>query len=269
MQDIIEFSERQNINSSIIFLDYQKAFDRVEWLWADKCLERFNFGSKFRKWIQMIFKNAQTCLLTNGFQSRYFKISRSMRQGCPVSPLIYIIQAEPLACAIRGNNKIIGFPLPYKDPDSNKNAEVKLISFVDDTQVFNSTDESICECFKTIKTHEKASGSIIHKDKTVGMYIGPWKDKKPEFKEIKWTKTHIKTLGIMHGYDIDENTLWMDKINKIKNCIQVWKKRDLTLKGRVLIIKSLLISQIGFEIEMRNIPNNVIKTIENLIWNFL
>lgn len=67
--------------------------------------------------------------------------------------------------------------------------------------------------------------------------------KKTEFKEIKWTKTHIKTLGIMHGYDIDENTLWMDKINKIKNCIQVWKKRDLTLKGRVLIIKSLLISQ--------------------------
>ena len=43
---IIEYSEENEINSSIIFLDYQKAFDRVEWGWALKCLEKFKFGPK-------------------------------------------------------------------------------------------------------------------------------------------------------------------------------------------------------------------------------
>ena len=78
----------------------------------------------------------------------------------------------------------------------------------------------------------------------------------------------MKTLGILHGYAIDENAVWMDKLNKIKSCIQIWKKRDLTLKGRVLVIKSLSISQIGFEIDMRSVPKNILKTTENLIWNF-
>ena len=61
---------------------------------------------------------------------------------------------------------------------------------------------------------------------------------------IALTKSHIKTLGILHDYNIDENAIWMDKINKIKTCNQIWKKRDLTIKGRVLVIKSLLLSQL-------------------------
>ena len=43
-QDLIEYSEQNIINSSIIFLDYQKAFDRFEWCWELKCLNSFNFG---------------------------------------------------------------------------------------------------------------------------------------------------------------------------------------------------------------------------------
>ena len=79
----------------------------------------------------MIYANAKTCLLTNGYRSSYFRISRSMRQGCPVSPFIYILQAEPLACAIHNNNNIIGFPLP--NPDNDETSVVKLSAYVDDS----------------------------------------------------------------------------------------------------------------------------------------
>ena len=238
LQDIIEYSEQNNINSSIIFLDYQKAFDRVEWGWALKCLNKFNFGLKFIGWIKMIYENAKTCLLTNGYRSSYFRISRSMRQACPVSPLIYILQAEPLACAIRNNNNIIGFPLP--NPDNGENSVVKLSAYVDDSQFFNSTENSIKESFKIFDKFEKASGAKIHKTKTTAIYIGPWKTKEPEFKEISWTDTYVKTLGINHGYHIPEQEVWMEKIKKMKNCIQIWKSRDLTLKGKILIIKIFL-----------------------------
>ena len=75
----------------------------------------------------MVFKNAKTSILTNGFRSSYFKISRSMRQGCPVSPLLFILQAEPLACAIRKNNNIKGIPLPLSDPEHKKRQKLKLM----------------------------------------------------------------------------------------------------------------------------------------------
>ena len=268
LQDIIDYSEQNNINSSIIFLDYQKAFDRVEWGWALKCLERFNFGQKFIGCIQMIYKNAKTCLLTNGYRSSYFRISRSMRQGCPVSPLIYILQAEPLACSIRRNRDIIGFPLPNPD-HSGETIDVKLSAYVDDSQFFNSTEDSIKESFKIFEKFEKASGAKIHKTKTTAIYIGPWKTKEPEFKEISWSNSYVKTLGINHGYHIPEQEIWMDKIKKMKNCIQIWKSRDLTLKGKILIIKTFLVSQINYELEMNSIPKNIVKDIDKILWDFL
>ena len=49
------------------------------------------------------------------------------------------------------------------------------------------------------------------------------------------------------------NAIWLQKIQKIKACLEIWKARDLTYKGRMLILKSLIISQIGFEIEIRGI----------------
>ena len=53
IQDVIEYANIQNINGSIIFLDQEKAFDRVEWEWLKACLEKYNFGIKFRKRIDI------------------------------------------------------------------------------------------------------------------------------------------------------------------------------------------------------------------------
>ena len=217
----------------------------------------------------MIYKNAKTCLLTNGYRSCYFPISRSMRQGCPVSPLIFILQAEPLACAIRKNRNIIGFPLPRSKDDNRDPVQVKINAYVDDAQLFNSTENSIKESFELFERYERASGAKIHKTKTTGLYIGPWKTKTPEFTEITWTNNNVKTLGVHHGYQINLHEIWMEKITKIKNCIQVWKSRNLSLKGKVLIIKTFLISQIGYELEMNGIPKHIEKDINKLLWEFL
>ena len=93
---------------------------------------------------------------------------------------------------------------------------------------------------KCLKNMKMLTGAIIHKTKTTALYIGPWKIKKPEFKIKKtWTDKFVKTLGVHHGYQINAQEIWMAKIAKIKNCIQVWKSRDLTLRCKVLIIKTV------------------------------
>ena len=77
IQDVIEYTDREDEDGIIIFLDQQKAFDQVEWGWVDHVLNKFNIGEKFREWVQMLFKYAQTCIKTNGFVSKYFNISSS------------------------------------------------------------------------------------------------------------------------------------------------------------------------------------------------
>ena len=84
IQDVIECTDREDDDGIIIFLDQQKPLDRVEWGWVDLVLSTFNFGEKFREWVQMLFKYAQTCIKTNSVVSKYFNISRFCRQGCPI-----------------------------------------------------------------------------------------------------------------------------------------------------------------------------------------
>ena len=72
-----------------------------------------------------------------------------------------------------------------------------------------------------------------------------------KFTKIVWTKDNVKTLGIHHGYNIQNDEIWKSIIDKLKNCVHVWKSRNLTYTGKTLRVKNLLISLCGYEIEMR------------------
>ena len=85
LQDLIEFVDMKDEERAIIFLDQMKAFDRIEWEWLEKCLEKFEFGVNFREWVKMLSKNAKPCIITNGCIPKYVTISRSIRQECPVT----------------------------------------------------------------------------------------------------------------------------------------------------------------------------------------
>lgn len=92
----------------IVALDTAKAFDSVEWRYLWKCLECYGFGPKIIKWIQLLYQDPQAKVVANGWPSPVFGLSRGTRQGCPLSPLLYALAAEPLAISIRENPEIRG-----------------------------------------------------------------------------------------------------------------------------------------------------------------
>lgn len=70
-------------------------------------MECYSFWSKTIKWIQL-YQNPQAKVVANGWPSPAFSLTRGMRQGCPLSPLLYALAAEPLAISIRENLEIQG-----------------------------------------------------------------------------------------------------------------------------------------------------------------
>ena len=60
----------------------------------------------------MLFKNAKFCIKANSFLSTLFSLAWSARQGCSVTPKLYILQVEPMACAIRGTHEIKRIQMP-------------------------------------------------------------------------------------------------------------------------------------------------------------
>ncbi len=84
------------------------SLDRVEWGFLFQTLRRFGFGSVFTKWVKLLYTGPQASVLCNGLVSSRFKLHRGTKQGCPLSPLIFVLVLEPLAIAIRSNPNIKG-----------------------------------------------------------------------------------------------------------------------------------------------------------------
>ena len=70
--DIMDFTLNENISGLMIFIDFHKAFDSLEWDYLCKCLEAFNFGEDFIGWIKTFYKNIESCVLNNGFFIFFF-----------------------------------------------------------------------------------------------------------------------------------------------------------------------------------------------------
>ena len=74
ISDIMDFTAKENIPGLMLFIDFQKAFDSVEWEFILKCLETFNFGPDFLRWVRFFFKNIQSCVINNGMTSNFFTL---------------------------------------------------------------------------------------------------------------------------------------------------------------------------------------------------
>jgi len=119
----MEFTVNENIPGMLIFIDFQKAFDSLEWDFIFGCLEAFNFGPDFSQWVKTFYKNIQSCVINNGNVSDYFSLGRGVRQGDPLSPYLFVLAAEALAIAVRQNVHIKGILVDGQ--------ETKLLQYAD------------------------------------------------------------------------------------------------------------------------------------------
>ena len=69
--NIMDFTAKQDIPGLLIFIDFQKVFDSLERNFLQRCLESFNFGPNFIRWVMTFYKNIQSCVINNGITSNY------------------------------------------------------------------------------------------------------------------------------------------------------------------------------------------------------
>ena len=101
--DTAEHLQKTNSSGILLMLDFQKSFDTVEGPFLVKVLEKFNFGHQFITWIKLLYKNPSTIIKNNGWLSDRVTLERGIRQGCPVSALLFILIVEILAVRLKEN----------------------------------------------------------------------------------------------------------------------------------------------------------------------
>lgn len=106
--NIMDFLNKNNEAALLLSADFQKAFDCLEWKFIEYCLHRSNFGPSLIKWIKCFHTDITTRVSNNGWTSEVFNPTRGSRQGCPLSPYVFLICAEILACMLRNSPFING-----------------------------------------------------------------------------------------------------------------------------------------------------------------
>jgi hypothetical protein len=266
--NILEYIDEENIEALLINIDFEKAFDNLEWDFIDYCLKTFNFGESLRQWITTFYTDVECCVLNNGWTTPIFQLSKGARQGCPLSSYIFIICAELLACLIRQNQEIEGLTI---------NGNYYVISqYADDTNIFiKYSEKSLGNVINSFRTYQTISGLKVNLDKTEIVPLGPIKQHYNillEGEQLRWTTDPIRCLGIIICTDkerlIDLN--YIPIITKMNRIIQFWNKQHMTTFGKVVIINSFLISQLVYLMSvLPTPPTQIIKQIDAQLYTFL
>ena len=134
-------------------MDLEKAFDKVSHRYLYSVLHSFGFGEQFIKWIQFLNEDAIISVLVNGHLTDPFPNLRGVRQGCPLSPLLYVLTVEPLAEKIRQDEAIRGLTLPVTGEI------VKVSQLVDDLSVIVTEESSVNKLLVVLDIFYLASAS--------------------------------------------------------------------------------------------------------------
>ena len=153
--DIIEKCDESNIPGVLILLDFEKAFDSVEWNFICKSLEFLGFGPSIIHWFETFYQNSESCVLNNGHLSRHFKVERGDRQGDrqgdPLSPYLFILSVELFNAAIKFHPNINGIKIDDSEFLISLYADDSTLILEDDTQSLNHALEvHVVELFMCI-----------------------------------------------------------------------------------------------------------------------
>ena len=211
-----------------------------------------------------LYTNITSACLINGYITREFNIQRGVRQGYPMSMLVYVLFQEPLYRAIEKCNKIVPFII--------NNEPIKKLGYADDTTVFVKNDESFIELFNVINMFEKAGNAKINIRKTKLYGLGNWN------KRINWPISELKiemeyfcSLGITFSsnYNTAIHVTWKKIYDKIKIRFAMMLGRNLNIYQKAIIINSLISSKLWYTAHIYPFPIEYSEMINTEIFKFI
>ena len=261
--DIIDLCEKNRKPGAMLCLDFEKAFDSLNWDFMFSALEKYGFGSNFIKWIRILYEQNSFCIKNNGYLSKESTMERGVRQGCAVSALLFILALEFLAEDIRKKENIKGIKLYRK--------ESYISLYADDITLTLNDEISVLNALETITNLSTVSGLKLNINKCEGLWLGSFSNNPNIFQNIKFNHGPIKCLGLYIDRNMEDcQTLnWDQKLAGIEELLLKWGSRKLTLFGKVQIINLLALPKLTYFFSILPVSMALIHKIEKILLFFL
>jgi hypothetical protein len=274
---VLSYAEAAEENGMIVALDQAKAYDKIEHDYLWKTLKAFKIPDNFIRTVQSLYSNASTRVMINGTLSSKFRVTRGVRQGDPLSCLLFDLGIEPLSLMIRKSN-LKGLTVPR--------TQERLVAnlFADDTTTFLTEDDSLADLTKILDQWCLAAGAQFNTSKTQILPMGSKTfrakfiqnrrakdehEKIPESIHIAKDGESIRILGAWLGNDTIDTMPWSPIIEKIETALARWENTKPTIEGRKLLVQMIAGGFTQYLTQVQQMPKKIEKQLQKIIRTFI
>ena len=266
----LDHCSASNVDYSIMSLDAQKAYDSVDHVYISKTLKAYGFPDSFIQVVDILHNNLQAQVQINGFNSNTFSIRRGVKQGDALSCALFIIAIDPLIRNIETNRNIPSLSL-------SETCNIKSVAYADDIAIISENSNSTFNnIFAEYGKLTEMSGLTLNADKTEILNLSHSNKQSSSATYLNNDltinhKTQITICGNCLSLDpsVSYKSNISDKILKLCNQLNLWKSRNLTINGKMIILKTFAISQLIFSSQFQVITQKDVRKIEHICYKFL
>lgn len=266
---LVEYAQRSSIPSCLLAIDAEKAFDWVGWNFLRETLVQWGLGPVLMDKILALYQSPTAKIQANGDLSEVVPITNGTRQGCPLSPLLYVLVMEHLLIAVRENKDIQGIKVG--------DVEYKMSVYADDILLYITNPLiSLPNLISEFKRFGVLSNFKVNYNKSealnINLPITMVELLKKDF-SFKWQVNAIKYLGTYIPTDFDklQEYNYAPMVQKTMRTLQQYEKGMFSWMGRISIVKMDIIPKILYTLQA--IPifplTNTLKKLHKLIGKFI
>ena len=254
MLDIIQHCHENDVTSLLCCIDFSKAFDNLEHKFILDTLEHYNFPTEEINMVKVAYANIESSVVMNGEISRSFKVTRSIRQGCPLSTLLFVLAVERLADRIRDDPTIQGVRIGTET--------YKVSQLADDTTLFLKDKRDLSQCMKILTKFRKAAGLKINNKKSEILCLGGLDIPAETIQLPQVEKLTCLGLALTKSWPGTVKANYEKSLEKVKSQIQFWEKLYPDLQERIYLIKCKIIPTVTYTLSNLPLDKNNISIIE-------
>ncbi|GBG78145.1 hypothetical protein CBR_g26181 [Chara braunii] len=246
--ETLEIVQKEELDIAVLLLDLEKAYDKVGWPFVLTTLRHMGFGEGFCAWVIAMYANSTSAVMINGHISETFSISRSLRQGCPLAPLIFVLQLEVLLNRIRRHPDIRGQQLHTGEQCKAKALADDLFAVSVNTHTsLSALKSAMSECTSLSEATVNWSKSTFLLPSQFTLVV-EWGMRRVERGEEE------RFLGVLISMQVEASTQGMQLQQRITTRLRIWGTVwHLSLVGRALVTNAALLSILWFVTMVREL----------------
>ncbi|KAJ0527046.1 putative RNA-directed DNA polymerase [Helianthus annuus] len=270
LSEVLSWAKITKKQILVFKVDFQKAYDSVNWNFLLDILNGMNFPTLWRNWIKACLKSGRSSVLVNGSPTTEFQLYRGLRQGDPMSPFLFVLMLEALNILM---NRAVdvgvfkGVVLPNGGPTLSH------LFYADDVIFIGEwSEENIKNLNRILRCFNLCSGLKVNLNKSCVYGVGVEEEENQNMANLIHCKAGMfpcTFLGLPIGANMKRVKYWKPIIDKFNAKLSGWKAKSLSLAGRVTLAKAVLGALPNYYLSIFKAPIGVINMLEKIRKNFV